>query len=173
MMNQKTLYNLPIICTPKLVLRALQDEDAEPIFRLRSDAAVNLMVHRVAPASMQDAFDFIKKIHDSKAYYWAITTEEQFIGTICLFNLDDVRKQAEVGFELLPEYRGKGLMQESLTAICNFAFEELRVNALIAVVNPDNVGSLNLIRHHGFLPADELPIDVFPGDKIFMLKRLN
>jgi ribosomal-protein-alanine N-acetyltransferase len=172
-MNEAAFNSFSPLHTSRLVLRQLTPEDAEPIFRLRTDEKVNAMIGRKAAENLHAARDFInqtnQRITDKQGFYWAICFEEKLAGTICLFSLDREMNSAEIGFEMLPEFRRKGFMQESLQAVLDFAFQKLQLHTLIAVVNPVNINSLTLIQKNRFLPATGMAIDKDPNDLAFLL----
>ncbi len=60
-----------------------------------------------------------------KSISWGITTKESniLIGSICLWNFSEDKKTAEVGYDLDPEFQGKGIMSEALKAVLNFGFK--------------------------------------------------
>jgi [ribosomal protein S5]-alanine N-acetyltransferase len=172
-MNEEAYKTWAPLYTERLLLREPVTEDASAIFRLRTDEKVNAMIGRKAPADVSGAMDFInqtnQRTREQQGFYWAICLNGELIGTICIFSLDKEMNRAEVGFEILPEYRGKGYMQESLGTILNFAFQKLQLDKMIAVVNPVNENSLNLLRKNNFVPAGDHSIDKHPNDLAFIL----
>src|SRR3982751_1592761 len=110
----------PVLTTTRLLLRRLSIDDAPEIFALRSDPIVNKYLERIKARSIEDAVDFIKKINfgidADQSIYWAISFKGELglIGTICLWNFSDEENKAEIGYELLPSYHGKGIMHEAL-----------------------------------------------------------
>ena len=56
----------------------------------------------------------------------------------------------EVGFHLRPEHWGKGLATEAATAVLEFAFTELKVDAIFVGHNPQNKKSPAVLRKLGF-----------------------
>ena len=84
--------------------------------------------------------------------YWAITFNNQpnLIGTICLWNISDNGNIAEIGFELLPKFHGKEIMQEVLPIIINYGFETMGLNFIDGEVDPKNIKSIKLMEKNGF-----------------------
>jgi [ribosomal protein S5]-alanine N-acetyltransferase len=163
--------------TNRLVLRQLVSKDAEPIFRLRTDEKVNAMIGRIAPEDINGASDFInqtnQRISESQTYYWAITIDDELIGTICLFHFEKDLNQAEIGFEMLPEFRGKGFMQESVNAVSEFAFKEIKLSEIVAVADVSNTNSLHLLKKNGFILSTlKLPY-LSSSDTFLSLKNPN
>jgi ribosomal-protein-alanine N-acetyltransferase len=131
-------------------------EDANEIFLLRSDESVNKYLDRNKATGIDDAINFINKIKNAVAkdesLYWAITVEgnNSLIGTICLFSIDIEKDRAEIGYELIPEFQGKGYMQEAISTVIKFAFEELRIKTITAALSADNLKSVILLERNNF-----------------------
>jgi len=117
----------PNISTKRIVLRNLSESDALALFSIRSNATVNKYLLRKADVTVDDSAQHIKKILNlekaGKVFYWAIQLENisALIGTICLFNLNENKTKAELGFELHPAHMGKGLISEAIEAVLSFA----------------------------------------------------
>ena len=150
------LTPFPKLTTERLVLRQLENKDAGRIFMLRSSDIVNQYIDRPRANSEEDAMQFIQKINSGMAInqcpYWAIDLKQsnQLIGTICLWNISVEEKKAEIGYELLPEFQGKGLMQEAITAVIDYAFNEMELDSIDAVFHPQNLRSIRLLEKNSF-----------------------
>ncbi|KZN43844.1 GNAT family N-acetyltransferase [Pseudoalteromonas luteoviolacea] len=59
--------------------------------------------------------------------------------------------QAEIGFMLHPDFQGKGFALEATQAVINFAFKNLKYEALHATVTAGNVASAKLLEKLGFI----------------------
>lgn len=146
-----------VLRTDRLFLRALIPADEAAIFQLRTDSRINTYLDRPIQTNPEEATAFIKKVMDGtaggKSYYWGITMadSDQLIGTICIWNMSKDRLHAEIGYELLPEEQGKGIMREALKAVIDFAFSVVGLQSLEAWTHRDNKASSNLLVHHGFI----------------------
>lgn len=146
----------PNLTTDRLVLRQLNSDDANEIYLLRSDESVNKYLDRDKATVIDDAANFINKIKTSVAnnesLYWAITIKgnSSLIGTICLFNIDIEKDIAEIGYELIPKFQGKGFMQESISTIIKFAFDNLRIKTITAALAADNCKSVTILERNNF-----------------------
>lgn len=56
----------------------------------------------------------------------------------------------DMGFAFLPDYWGQGFAFEAANAVLNDARERLKLNEILAIVNPDNDASINLLGRLGF-----------------------
>jgi ribosomal-protein-alanine N-acetyltransferase len=124
---------------------------------LRSDKEINRYLDRPIAKTIDDARQFIDKINESilknELIYWAITFNNQpnLIGTIRLWNISEDGTKAEIGFELLPEFHGKGIMQEVLPMIIDYGLETMGLNFIDGEVDPKNLRSIKLMEKYGFV----------------------
>ncbi len=146
----------PNLRTDRLVLRQLNSDDANEIYLLRSDKSVNKYLNREKATVIDDATNFINKIKTSVAknesLYWAIDIKgtNSLIGTICLFSIDIEKDRAEIGYELIPKFQGKGFMQESISTVIKFAFDNLRIKTITAALTADNSKSVAILERNNF-----------------------
>ena len=76
--------------------------------------------------------------------------EGKAVGVVELFNYSPLNDRAELGIEIEPEWRGKGLGKRSVLKMLRYAKEELALHTLYAIVEEDNIPSLSLFRNLGF-----------------------
>lgn len=149
----------PVITTRLLTLRQLTSDDAQKIFALRSDPEINKYLERTPARVFDDAIRFINMVNDNikncNSLYWAVTLSDSnsFAGTICLFDFSVENRSCEIGYELLVNFQGRGIMQEAVEAVINFAFNRLQIRQLVAVVHHQNAGSNKLLERFHFLPS--------------------
>lgn len=159
--------------TERLLLRRPRIEDRDTIFFMRTDPSVNTYIQRVAPSSIEEVDTFIKdRIQDreeGKSIYYALALKEspnQYIGAITLWNFSEDRKTAEVGYDLYPDYQGKGYMSEAMTAILDFGFHTLDLAKIEAYTHHDNKASRNLLARHGFTLTQKKDADI-PSNLVY------
>lgn len=150
------LSSFPVLETERLLLREIVPTDASDLFVLRSDPEVNKYIERKKPLSADDALLFVERvtkgIGEGNSLYWVICGKERpgVIGTICLWNIVPEKDLAEVGYELFPAFHGKGIMQEALAVVLDFASSVLRLRQITAFTHGENVASLRLLARNGF-----------------------
>lgn len=146
----------PILETERLLLRALQSSDVREVFALRSDDNINKYIERPKAKTIDDAYAFIERIKTSVAnkasLLWAIELKQTnaFAGSVLLWNINKEKNEIETGYELLPQYHGKGIMQEAIRAVMAYAFNSLKFDSVVAVAHKDNVPSLKLLQRNSF-----------------------
>jgi ribosomal-protein-alanine N-acetyltransferase len=147
----------PYLETERLYLRELKEEDANEIFILRSDESVNEFLDRPKAQTIDDALQHIKKINkgtsNDESILWAIALKDNLtlLGTICLWNIIKENDHAELGYELLPQFQGKGIMQEALSKVLQYGFENLKLKTIEAWVSKKNLRSIKLLERNNFI----------------------
>jgi [ribosomal protein S5]-alanine N-acetyltransferase len=147
----------PRLATPRLILRQLEDRDAPEIFQLRSNESVNQYINRPKAETINDAQQFIHNINtkinnNEPVLYWAIVpkNDAKLAGTICLFNFDEKEMQAEIGYELLPDHQGMGIMQEAFASVINYCFDQMQLKRIEAFTHVQNSSSIKLLEKNEF-----------------------
>ncbi|MBA3674917.1 MAG: GNAT family N-acetyltransferase [Chitinophagaceae bacterium] len=173
-MTNRIFTPFPILKTDRLLLRQLVITDDNEIFALRSDDNVNRYLDRDPSKSIEDAKSFIQTITENvtknNSIYWAISLSGKSIGTICLFEFADDNIKAEIGYELLPKYQGKGLMQEAASKVLEFGFQHIGLNSIEASTHPENQNSTRLLEKFNFKkqsPSED------NSDKNFIVFKLS
>lgn len=150
-MLQLQFTPFPVLTTNRLVLRQLTVDDKNEIFALRSNDEVNRYLDRSKARSPEDARKFIQKVNmgvsNNEALYWGICFKDTtpVIGTICFWNISRENNKAETGYELLPAYQGKGIMQEALTKVIEYGFNNMKLHTIEAFADVRNDRSAGLL----------------------------
>jgi len=146
----------PVITTQRLILRRLTIKDVKDVMMIRSDEHVNKFIDRPKSIDLNEAKKFIEKIDNgintNDWVYWAITLKDDdiLIGTICLWNISVANDSAEIGYELLPTFQGKGIMQEAIPKIIEYGFNEMKLELITAFTHPGNNRSTSLLLKYNF-----------------------
>jgi len=146
----------PVLMTDHLMLGRLNEHDAPEIFLLRSDPVVNKYLDRRKARSIDDALEFIRKINSAidagGSLYWTISLGDrrELAGTICLWNFAEQEGKAEIGYELLPQFHGKGIMQEAIAAVIQYGFEKLKLKKIEAWTADQNIHSIGILQRNHF-----------------------
>src|SRR5438045_6658980 len=117
------------LITYRLILLELKPGDAEQIFKIRTDPRVNQFLDREPTKSVDESLKFINNILKAQikedGMMWAITLKNgpKLIGTAVYWHIVKEEDKAEIGYEMLPEYFGQGIMREALTEVIRFGFE--------------------------------------------------
>ena len=156
-----TFTPFPILTTERLTLRRLIINDEREIFTLRSDGEINKYLDRQVSNTVDDARNFINKVNENinknDSLYWAITLSDKniLVGTICLFGFSDENYKCEIGYELLTNFQGQGIMKEAVEKVIDYAFNTIKVKKIEASLHRDNLSSIKLLEKFSFRNSNE------------------
>jgi ribosomal-protein-alanine N-acetyltransferase len=160
-MLNRTFASFPILTTERLTLRQLVIADEQEIFTLRSDSEINKYLDRQLSNTIDDARNFINKVNENinknDSVYWAITFSDKniLVGTICLFGFSDENDKCEIGYELLTNFQGQGIMKEAAEKVIDYAFNTIKVQKIEAFFHRDNQSSIKLLEKFSFRNSNE------------------
>lgn len=148
--------------TARLDLRALAPADADAVFAMRSDPAVQRYGSHGPWTQRQAAIDYIERDIQGMAAGTHIQlavvrrADAAVIGTVTLYALDAQCRRADVGYAFLVSEWGRGYATEAVTALLDWGFEHLDLNRVEADVDPRNAPSAALLERLGFLREGHL-----------------
>lgn len=166
----------PILTTERLTLRQLSIDDQQDIFALRSNPEINKFLDRPLCKSPEDAINFINKVNENieknNSFYWAITLtdKKKLVGTICLFDFSHENNSCEIGYELMTQFQGQGIMNEAAQAVIVYVFQILKFQKIFACTHNDNENSTNLLLKFNFIQSKETDIEN-PNLNIYILAQ--
>ena len=149
--------HLPTLTTARLRLRAIVPGDAAALFAIRSDEEVMRYYGHPAHRSRAETEALIAQIAARytrrEALRWGITLtggDDRLIGSCSLHHIDEGARRSETGYELHRAWWGQGIMAEAMTATLNFAFTDLCLHRVEAVIDDANTRSKRLLLSLGF-----------------------
>ena len=157
----------PNLETERLLLRRVNDNDANEIFALRSNPETMKYIPRPLVKSIDDALEHIAmidaKIESNEGINWAITYKDnpKLIGIIGHYRIKPENYRAEIGYMLLPEYHGKGIVSEAVKEAINYGFNEMKLHSIEAIIDPENFGSERVLQKCGFVKEAHLKENAF------------
>ena len=140
--------------TKRLILRELQPEDAEAIFRILSDEQV-VRYYDTLMTQLEQAQSVIarhrKRFENNEGIRWGITLkgDMEVVGN-CGFFIDSRNRCAILSYVLERPYWNRGIMTEALEAIIPFGFDHYRLHRIEAHVALPNLASLRVLKKLGF-----------------------
>ena len=154
------LYNIPIIKTSRLILRAFTKEDIAPFHHILSEKKVVRYFPKSTPPSLEGVENMLTEQlkHWAKYGYgwWAVEAqiESKFIGWCGLQYLPETR-EVEVAYLLNQSYWGKGLATEGAQASLKYGFDELGLKNIVGIVHPENGASQRVLEKLGMEFTEE------------------
>jgi RimJ/RimL family protein N-acetyltransferase len=143
-----------VIQTERLVLRRLELSDAAFILELLNEAAFLRFIGDKGVRTLSDAREYILKgpvdsygRHGFGLYATSLRdgTPTGICGLVKRDGLDDV----DVGFAFLSRHCSKGYAVESASAVLAHARQELRLQRIVAITAPENLGSIAVLEKIG------------------------
>ena len=154
--NDAVFNQFPNIETKNLVLESFTVEDAEEIFKIRSDDRVTKFLDRDNHKTVEESKTMIQMMiqsyRDKAGINWIIRKMGSFevLGYIGYWNLIRENVRAEIGYALKPGYWGKGYMSEALLKVLEYGFNEFGLHSILGNVNPQNKRSIKILEKYGF-----------------------
>jgi RimJ/RimL family protein N-acetyltransferase len=148
----------PILTTDRLILRAHTAADFPGCYTLWSDPDVTRFIGG-RPSTQEEVWSRILRYighWEVLNYGYFLVTERQTGAVVGEFGLADFRRNVvppfgdtpEAGWVMLPQYHGKGLAQEALTAV--LAWADQTMPRTVCMIHPDNAPSLKLAAKLGY-----------------------
>jgi len=158
------------IITDRLVLKPINFSDAEFLFEIKSNRDVAKYLGGNVYHDKAEVIQWFAKYCDenghSKTPYWIISLNSgEKIGTLCLWNFQLDERVAEWGYMLLPEFQGKGYMEEALRARLNYADKLTTIDKTEAYTHFENIQSSKLLEKLGFMLTDKKEDDLIVWER--------
>jgi RimJ/RimL family protein N-acetyltransferase len=137
-------------------LRPWRDTDLEQLVALCQDPEIGRWTRVPIPYTENDARLYLlhryEQAHSGDRAPFAITTpdRETVLGSTSLMNLDWLNRNAEVGYWLGAAARGQGHATRAVTAICRWAFTELKLHRVGLLAATGNTASQHVAERAGF-----------------------
>ncbi len=156
------LSEIPQLITPRLLLRAIYQSDAQLVHRNLCDSQTVLYSNAAESPSLEKVEQMIEKweqdFKKQQGIRWGITIkrENAVIGSCGYKKFNKKHKRAEIGYEIFANYRRQGFISEALNSIFQFGFEIMGLNRIEATVDCDNFASISLLQKLGFIEEEIL-----------------
>ncbi len=139
----------------KCLLREFRRGDEPSLVRHANNRRVwmNVRDSFPYPYRQSDARAWVRLAsHDGLNQVFAIDVDGFAVGAIGIRRGEDVyRMSAELGYWLGEEYWNRGIATEAVIAMCNYAFDLLRLHRLHAEVFEWNLASMRVLEKAGFV----------------------
>lgn len=146
----------PQLHTKRLLLDQFQPEDRGFVFRALSHPEVirhyGVEYHTMEATKAQ--MEYFEALYNLKTgIWWKIVDREKRepLGGIGMNNYQKEHNRAEIGYWLLPEHWGKGIITEAIGAMVDYLFREWGLHRIEAVVEEGNSSSCRVLERAGFV----------------------
>lgn len=165
----------PALETERLTLRRMTMDDDVFYLKNFSDSTTVDLTGFEPPKDLKTAREELREycidnFANNTGIRWGVTVKgsPDLIGTLGFYKWDKRNHSVEIGYDLLPEHRQKGIMTEAMTAMLDFLFGTMGLNRVYALIDPRNLASANLLLGLGFIREGE-----FRESTCFRGKYLN
>jgi ribosomal-protein-alanine N-acetyltransferase len=145
---------LPLLETPRLLLRPSAHADLDALHRLWTDPKVrrylwdNVIIPKERTASfLQESVECFER-HGFGQWTVCFRGYDSLIG-FCGFRFLDNTPEIEILYGMAPAYWGQGLATEAAAAVLRYGFDVLRFTRVVADADPPNVASFRVMEKLG------------------------
>lgn len=144
-----------------IILRALEPEDLEFLYRWENDTTHWLSANTRSPYSRFQLKEYISQakndIYTDGSLRLMISDRKSgnTVGTVDLFDFDIHHSRVALGLFVAEEFQGKGYASQSLKLVEEYVFMFLKINQLYVQIAESNLASRRIFEHeyelHGVL----------------------
>jgi RimJ/RimL family protein N-acetyltransferase len=145
-----------VLDTERLILRRLHADDAPFIVTLLNDPAWLKYIGDRGVRTLDDARSYIEKgplEMYARLGFGLYLVEQKADGVpigLCGILKRESLEHVDLGFALLPDFRGAGLAYEAAAGTVKYARETLGVSRIVAITSQENAASGKLLMKLGF-----------------------
>jgi ribosomal-protein-alanine N-acetyltransferase len=144
------------ILTNRLVLRDYETDDCPAVLAYQSDERY-LQYYPWTERTEAEVRAFVQMFLDQqieqprRKFQFVITlpSDGQLIGSCGIRRKNENEWEADIGYELAPEYWGQGYATEAATAIVDFGFRELHLHRISSWCIAENTASAKVLERLG------------------------
>lgn len=144
----------PHLSAAELAFRPWVPADAPSLVRAYADPDIHRWHCRsltLAEATSWIAYE-AERWHEERGASWAVTSDGVLLGRVALTSLCLAEARAEVSYWVLPEARGRGVAPRALSALADWALDEVGLHRLELNHATGNESSCRVAAKAGFLP---------------------
>lgn len=137
-----------MIKTERLMLRPAQEEDAKALHSAFSSIEAMRYWDTLPHSNLSQTEDFVRGMmgmSPERGADFVVEFEDVVIGKAGFWRFP------EIGFIFNPEYWGRGLAKEAVSALIKYGFETKQLPKITADVDPRNDRSIRLLEGLGFV----------------------
>ena len=170
-----SFITFPSIETKNILLRKIDRSDVHDFFEMRNNRKMHEYTNTPVDKNTEETNAFIDKMNnglDAKKWMvWAIEHKQsnKVIGSISIWNLEKEAKRGELGYGIVPNYQGLGLMKEALLSVIAYGFDVMKLKILEAYTEENNRSSIKLLESCKFSEIDRVEESEEFSDKVYRM----
>lgn len=152
----------PLLQGDRLLLRKVQPEDQNELYRLLNDPRVRKYTSFRSETSrfpqrisryFDDSYYSLSSLH----FAVVLKEEQQFAGLCSFQRWNESAGSASMGYTIFPELWNRGIATEAATMLLEFGFDQVGLKLVYATCDPDNLSSQRVLEKCGFISAESSP----------------
>ena len=161
--------------TKNLILRRMNYNDIHDLFEMRKDSRMIEYTDTKLEKTLEETKVYIDKmnkgIDDNKWIIWAIEHKKskKVIGSISIWNINEEKESGELGYGIIPDYQGEGLMKESLLSVIQYGFNVMELKSLEAYTEENNSKSIKLLEGCKFIKINRVDDEGYFNKRVFRM----
>jgi RimJ/RimL family protein N-acetyltransferase len=168
------MSDLPVFTTERLIVRPRALRDLDALLAMDAEPEVMRFIGDGSPPDpLTHRAELIEPIARDFGFmlgWWSVVRQDapdEFLGCVCLVPLPG-HDMVEIGWRFRTRAWGKGYATEAAQRLVHHAFGEAGLDAIVAVVKPQNARSLRVVAKLG-LEADGTCIAY--GEELLLFRR--
>jgi len=141
--------------TDRLEIRKLEVDDAGFMLDLLNQPSFHQFIGDRGVRTLEEARTYIEDrafaAYENKGFgpfAVELKTDGRVIGIVSLLDRDEL-DHVDIGFAFLPDSWRQGFATEATSAVMDFAFQDLGLEKIIAITQPDNIASIKTLDKMG------------------------
>ena len=152
---KKLFTEIPYIKTERLILRKIEETDAEGLSELVHSPGV----YRYLPTFLfeqkyEDIHDVVRRLYDEcfkESIILGVFMEEEFCGLAEIYGYRENTHKASIGCRFLERWWGKGVASETVDALVRYLTQETGIEIITASTMVENKSITHVVEKNGFL----------------------
>lgn len=139
-----------------ILLRPIENEDVEIIYRLENNTELWQYSYMSAPVSRYALLEYVKleefDIYQKKQFKFVIENKEnrKILGQIDLYDFEVYHSRIAIGVTLLKKEQGKGYGTQAVGLAVDYCLNYLKINQIHCDISVSNKRSIKLFTNLGF-----------------------
>jgi RimJ/RimL family protein N-acetyltransferase len=141
--------------TDRLEIRKLEVDDARFMLDLLNQPSFHQFIGDRGVRTLEEARTYIEdrafaayEKNGFGPFAVELKTDGRVIGIVSLLDRDEL-DHVDIGFAFLPDSWRQGFATEATSAVMDFAFQDLGLEKIIAITQPDNIASIKTLDKMG------------------------
>lgn len=158
-----------------ITLRKIEPSDLPFLYQWENDASSWADGANHNPLSQRDLRDYIESTtgdiyKDGQLRLIIELDTAETVGCIDLFDLDIRNRRAAIGMYIAPEFRNRGIGNQAVLAMEDYASKQLDLRLIYAVIATTNIPCTKLYENLGYEPSSVLKGWTLESDAIIWQK---